>query len=257
MEASIGVTEVDYHWNVDELHAYPDRMVGQKLWPNPNPTVSDGIVCAYCQSPFDPEGCYQAGSCGGQFHPQCFIRNMIGRRHYLHCRSSYHPRLYLQFGLWGYMPTHLEYNPDNFPFDLYEFDSENVEWSWKYNYSKVQLWSKNADGDWTRSVVQITYAANEMYPNMPSDYGLKRFFYQTLGWHWSEDRALRRGNQPLYYVSCGDLARTTTKLNLNDNFLPGHSLEEELEYEDGYYQHRLQMNAIDAILHRVSSETKA
>ena len=28
-------------------------------------------------------------------------------------------------------------------------------------------------------------------------------------------------------------------------------------YEEGYHRHRLQMNAIDAILHRVSLETKA
>ena len=135
------VKEADQYWNVDELHAYPDSMVGQKLWPNPHVMVSDGSVCAYCQSPFGSEGCYQVGSCGGQFHPQCLIRNMIGRRHCPHCRSPYHPRLYLQFGLRDYMPTHLVYYPENLPFDLHEFDSENVEWSWKYNCSKVQLWS--------------------------------------------------------------------------------------------------------------------
>ena len=131
------VKEADHHWNVDEMHAYPDSAVGQKLWPNPHIMVSDGSVCAYCQSPFGPEGCYQVGSCGDQFHPQCLIRNMIGRRHCPHCRSPYHPRLYLQFGLRDYMPTHLVYNPENFPFDLHEFDGDNVEWSWKYNCSKV------------------------------------------------------------------------------------------------------------------------
>ena len=134
------------------------------------------------------------------------------------------------------MPTHLVYNPENFSFDLHEFDGENIEWSWKYNCSKVQLWSENADGDWTWSATQITYAANEMYPNRPPDYGLKRFFYQTLGWHWSEaNRALRRGNQPPYYVSCGDLARSTEELSLDDNVIPGCSLEEELEYEESYH----------------------
>ena len=193
------VKEADYHWNVDKVHAYPDSMVGQKLWPNRHVMVSNGTVCAYCQSPFGPEGCYQVGSCVGQFHPQCLIRNIIGRWHCPHCRSPYHSRLYLQFGLWDYMPTHLVHNPKNFLFDLHEFDGENVEWSWKYNCSKVQLWSENADGDWIRSAAQITY---EMYPNRPRDYRLKRFFYQTLDWHWSEaDRALRRGNQPPYYVS--------------------------------------------------------
>ena len=156
------------------------------------------------------------------------------------------------------MPTHLVYNLKNFPFDLREFVGENVEWSWKYNCSKVQLWSENADGDWTRSAAQITYAANEMYPNRPPDYRLKRFFYQTLCWHWSEaDRALRRGNQPPYYVSCGDLARSIEELSLDDNVIPGRSLEEELELEESYHQNRLFMNAIDAILHKVALETKA
>ena len=102
--------------HMEELHAYPDSMVGQKLWPNLHLMVSDGTVCAYCQSPFGPEGCYQVGSCGGQFHPQRLIHNMIRRWHCPHCRSLYHPRLYLQFGLWDYMPTHLVYNPDDFPF---------------------------------------------------------------------------------------------------------------------------------------------
>ena len=156
------------------------------------------------------------------------------------------------------MPTHLVYNPENFRFDLHEFDGENIEWSWKYNCSKVQIWSENADGDWIRSAAQITYAANEMYPNRPPNHGLKRFFYQTLDWHWSEaDRALRRGNQPPYYVSCGDLARSTTELSLDDNVIPRRSLEEELEDEESYHQNKLQLNAIDAILHKVALETKA
>ena len=141
------IPEADHHWNVEELHAYPDRMVGQKLWPTPHPMISDGMVCAYCQSPFGLKGCYQVGSCEGQFYPQCFIRNMIGRRHCLYCRSPFHPRLYLQFGLRDYMPTHLVHNPKDFSFDLHEFDGENVEWSWKSTYSKFQLCSKNADGD--------------------------------------------------------------------------------------------------------------
>ena len=94
------------------------------------------------------------------------------------------------------MPTHLVHNPNDFRFDLHEFDGENVEWSWRYNCSKIQLWSNNANEDWTRVAAQITYATNELYPNKPFDYGLKGFFYQTLGWHWnSKNRALKRGNQ--------------------------------------------------------------
>ena len=55
------VTEVDHHWNVEEVHAYLYHMVGQKLWPNPHPMVSNGTVYAYCQSPLGPKGCYQVG----------------------------------------------------------------------------------------------------------------------------------------------------------------------------------------------------
>ena len=47
------------------------------------------------------------------------------------------------------------------------------------------------------------------------------------------------------------------ELSLDDNSLLGRSLEEELEYEEGYHRHKLHMNAIDAIQHRVSPETKA
>ena len=93
------VTKVDHDWNVQEVHAFPYHMVGQKLWPNPDTMVSDGTVCAYCQSPFGPEGCYQIGSCGGQFHLQCLIRNMIGRWQCAHCRFPFYPRLYLTFSL--------------------------------------------------------------------------------------------------------------------------------------------------------------
>ena len=47
------------------------------------------------------------------------------------------------------------------------------------------------------------------------------------------------------------------ELSINYDDVPVCSLEDELEYEEGYHRHRLQMNAIDAILHRVSPETKA
>ena len=93
------VKEEDHHWNVEQTHAYPYHIVGQKLWPNPHSMVSDGSMCMICQAPFGPEGCFQVGSCGAQFHPQCLITNMIKRRQCPHCRSSFYPCLYLQFGL--------------------------------------------------------------------------------------------------------------------------------------------------------------
>ena len=47
------------------------------------------------------------------------------------------------------------------------------------------------------------------------------------------------------------------ELSLDDNVIPGRSLEEELEYEESYHRNRLQLNAIEAILHKVALETKA
>jgi hypothetical protein len=117
----------DHHWDVDAVHKYPYHMTGEKLWPNPHTMVIDGSVCSICQCPFGPEGCFQVGSCGAQFHPQCLIGNMIKNRQCPHCRSSLHPRLYLQFGLRDYIPKDWVLRPTDFPFELLEFDGQCVE----------------------------------------------------------------------------------------------------------------------------------
>ena len=133
------VTDPDHHWDVTQVHEYPFRMRGELLWPNPHTMVFDGTACAICQCPFGPEGCFQVGLCGAQFHPQCLIWNMIKNRQCPHCRSPFHPRLYLQFGLRDYMPNDWVLKPWDFPFDLQEFDGENIEWSWLYNCANVEL----------------------------------------------------------------------------------------------------------------------
>ena len=53
------IMEANHHWDVEEEHTYPYRLIGQKLWPNPHLMVSDGSRCSHCQG---PEGCYQVGS---------------------------------------------------------------------------------------------------------------------------------------------------------------------------------------------------
>ena len=123
------VEEEDHHWDVEQTHAYPAHMAGQKLWPNPHPMVTDGSRCNFCQAPFGPEGCFQVGSCWAQFHPHCLITHMIKRRQCPHCRSPFHPHSYLQFGLRDYMPKHWVYKKHHFPFALQEYNSESVEWS--------------------------------------------------------------------------------------------------------------------------------
>ena len=73
------VEEEDHHWDVEQTHV-SGHMAGHKLWPNPHSMVSDGSRCIVCQAPFGPEGCFQVGSCGAQFHPHCRITHMIKRR---------------------------------------------------------------------------------------------------------------------------------------------------------------------------------
>ena len=232
------------------------RMTGEKLWPNPHPMVFDGSVCAICQCPFGPEGCFQVGSCGAQFHPQCLIGNMIKNRQCPHCRSPFHPRLYLQFGLRDYMPNDWVLKPWDFPFELQEFDGQNVEWSWLYNCAKVELWNENRNGAWTRSARQILYVADELYPNKPPEHGLKRFFYQTLGWHWdTTSRQLKRGKHPPWYNAAGLESVSEHDLEQDADDMPmERDPRLELQLEEGYHQNRLQLSAIDALLHRVTDD---
>ena len=250
------VTDPDHHWDVTQVHEYPFRMRGELLWPNPHTMVFDGSACAICQSPFGPEGCFQVGSCGAQFHPQCLIGNMIKKRQCPHCRSPFHPRLYLQFGLRDYMPNDWVLKPWDFPFDLQEFDGENVEWSWLYNCAKVELWHENRDGDWTRNARQILYVADELYPNKPPDHGLKRFLYQTLEWHWdTTSRQLRRGAQPPWYNAAGLESVSEHDLAEDAHDMPTERDPRfELQLEVGYHKNRLQLAAIDALLHRVADD---
>ena len=46
------------------------------------------------------------------------------------------------------------------------------------------------------------------------------------------------------------------ELSLDDNVIPRRSQEEELEYKESYHQNKLQLNAIDAILHKGAPKTK-
>jgi hypothetical protein len=158
------------------------------------------------------------------------------------------------------MPSHWIYRPQDFPFNLGSFDGENIEWSWKYNMSKVQLWAENEDGPWMRNAEKVRYAADEMYPNKPPNFGYKLFFYQTLGWHWdANSNQLKRGLHSPFYNSSGQKAAETTALQAGYEGL-GELAEtngtDDLVYEENYHRARLELSAIDAILHRVSPELK-
>ena len=94
-----------HNFDAEKQYDYPAYLRGTKMWPNPHPMVADGSRCILCQNPFGPEGCFMVGSCGAQFHPPCLISCMIKKRSCPHCRSPFHSRLYLQFGLLKYMPS--------------------------------------------------------------------------------------------------------------------------------------------------------
>lgn len=254
------VEEEDHRWDPTQLTEYPYTEAGLKVWPNPDKMLFDGSRCCLCQNPFGPEGCFQVGTCGAQFHPPCLINCMIGKRRCPHCRSPFHSRLYLQFGLKDYMPSHWVYSPYDFTFPLEDYDGKEVEWSWKYNCTKAKLYLDNKDGEWVRNPNLITYVADELYPNKPPNYKMKLFLYQTLGWHWHEGSwSLRRGINPPYYASSGELARTTAELRMDIDDLPNQGSStgaDEVHWEEIYHRNRLKYAAIDSILHRVAPELK-
>ena len=118
------------------------------MWPNPHLMVADGSRCTLCQNPFGPEGCFTVGSRGAQFHPPCLISCMIKKRSCPHCRSRFHSRLYLQFGLLKYMPSNWVCDPKYLPFPLGEWTGQEMEWSWRHQCSKVENFYQEEDGEW-------------------------------------------------------------------------------------------------------------
>ena len=107
-----------------------------------------------------------------------------------------------------------------------------------------------------RNARQIMYVADKLYPNKPPKHGLKRFFYQTLGWHWdTTSRQLKRGNHPPWYNATGHESVSLHDLEQDADDMPmERDPRLELQLEEGYHQNRLQLNAIDALLHRVADD---
>jgi hypothetical protein len=255
------IEDPTHNWDADEVHQYPTSYRGQKLWPNPHALVTDGSTCVYCCNAFGPEGCFTVGSCGAQFHPPCLIAGMLRKRQCPHCRSPFPPRLYLQFGLLDYMPNQWVFKPTDFPFALADFDGNEVEWSWRYQCSKLQNMRERRAGDWSNSESLVRYVADELYPGRAPDFGLKLFFYQTFGWHLVSDtgqlargKAIRLVNSMGDYVCDRDPNRDPNAQG-DDVGLPEAELD--IEYEEGYHASRLECSAVDAILHRAAPEVMA
>lgn len=250
------LTDSDHHWDVTQVHEYPYSMRGELLWPGPHPMVFDGTKCAICSNPFGPEGCFQVGSCGGQFHPPCLIESMIRRRQCPHCRSPFHPRLYLQFGLRDYMPKDWVVRPTDYPFNLCEFDGTTVEWNWLFNCTTVELWNDNKDGEWTQNPRQIMYVADELFPNKPPNHGMKRFLYQTFGWHWdATTMQIQRGVQPPFYNAAGEPSISEHELEEDAHEMPvERDSHFEAHLEQSYHNARTQLEAVEALLNRVTDD---
>jgi len=99
-----------------------------------------------------------------------------------------------------------------------------------------------------------------MYPNKPPNYGYKLFFYQTFGWHWDNNsNQLMRGLHPPFYNSAGVEAVNTDTLRIAYEGLEEFATAtatDELVFEESYHWAWLALNAIDAIVHKVSPELK-
>ena len=186
-----------HNFDADKQHDYRASHRRMKMWPNLHPMMADGSRCTLCQNPFGPEGCFTVGSCEAQFHPPCLISYMIKKRSCPHCRSPFHSRLYLQFGLLKYMPSNWVCDPKYFSFPLGEWTGQEMEWSWRQQRSKVENFHREEDGEWITDPTQVLYAANELYPGKPNTHGLKGFFFQTLNWHYHKpSQTLWQGIHP-------------------------------------------------------------
>ena len=135
------------------------------------------------------------------------------------------------------MPNEWVLKPWDFPFELQEFDRENVQWSWVYNCANVELSNENRIGAWTRSARQILYVADELYPNKPPEHGLKIFIYQTLSWHWdTTSRQLKRGYHPPWYNAAGLESVLEHDLEEDVENMPmKRDPKFELQLEEGYH----------------------
>ena len=85
---------------------------------------------------------------------------------------------------------------------------------------------------------------------------MKRFFYQYLGWHSdTTSRQLKRGNHLPWYNAAGLESISQHDLEQNADDMPmERDPRLKLQLDEGYHQNRLQLNAIDALLHRVTDD---
>ena len=78
------------------------------------------------------------------------------------------------------MPSNWVCDPKYFPFPLGEWTSQDMEWSWRQQRSKVENFHREEDGEWITDPTQVLYAANELYPRKPNTHGPERVFLSNV-----------------------------------------------------------------------------
>jgi hypothetical protein len=110
-----------------------------------------------------------------------------------------------------FMPTYVYYSIYDFPnVALEEHTGQPVEWSWKYNKSKLKLFRKYPE-NWHQNPDTLLWVAYELYPNMPQNFGPKMFICQSIGWYWVANELmlntgrLKKGRGPIMYTVIGNI----------------------------------------------------
>jgi hypothetical protein len=85
---------------------------------------------------------------------------------------------------------------------------------------------------------------------------LEKIFYQCLGWHWNTTSGqLKRCNYPSWYNAADFESVSEHDLEQDVDDMPMEwDPRIELKFEEGYHQNMLQLNAIDALLHRLTDD---
>jgi hypothetical protein len=255
------VMDEDHRWDIKET--VDGSTTSEKIWREVQPMVMDGDKCSLCLNPWGPEGRFTLGSCGHSYHPQCLIEDMIRKRTCNICKSPYHARLYLQFGLRDFMPIHWVYRQENHPFfDVGADLGKPLEWNWRFNVSNAELQAANEAMGTLRDPENIMRAAEGLYPNKPPDYGLKMFFYNVMGWHFDRERQtlLKDVGPGPHYNSEGELAQTNEQLNALfrglEDVQDARDAEVAIVAERTYHHPQLKAKALEIILNDISPELK-
>jgi hypothetical protein len=138
-----------------------------------------------------------------------------------------------------------------------------VEWSWKYNMSKLELFRQYPE-NWHQNPDTLLWVADELYPNKPQNYGPKMFIYQSFGWYWVANGLrlntgrLKKGRGPILYTVTGDISSSDNELeDLADDLLGIGTVEQEAWSNERYHRERYGIAVVDLLLHRPVPEVEA